>query len=165
MEPSYCTRHPEIETRLGCSRCGTLICSRCLVQTLVGARCPDCAQVRRLPTFDYGTATLVRAVGTGVVLAGVTGVLWGLVFFDLFRMPFLPWIAVIGIGYVTGEGIRASVNRKRGRYLQYIAGASVVLSYVVAGLVSPLVFVFTFPNIFFLLMLGVGAYMAASRVG
>ena len=95
----------------------------------------------------------------------MTGVLWGLVFFDLFRMPFLPWIAVIGIGYVTGEGIRASVNRKRGRYLQYIAGASVVLSYVVAGLVSPLVFVFTFPNIFFLLMLGVGAYMAASRVG
>ena len=45
-----------------------------------------------------------------------------------------------------GEGIRVFVNGKRGRYLQYIAGASVVLSYVVAGLVSPLVFVFTFPK-------------------
>ena len=163
--PSYCARHPEIETYLGCSRCGTLICPRCLVQTPVGARCPDCAQVRRLPTFEHGKATLVRAVGAGVVLAGVTGALWGLVFFDLFRIPFLPWIATVGIGYAIGEGISASVNRKRGRYLQYIAGASVVLSYVVAGLVSPLVFVFTFPSVFFLLMLGVGAYMAASRVG
>ena len=165
LEPSYCARHPQVETRLGCSQCGTLICPQCLVQTPVGARCPDCARVRRLPTFEYGTVTLVRAVGAGVALAGATGFLWGLVFFDLFRIPFLPWIAVIGIGYVIGEGISASVNRKRGRYLQYIAGASVVLSYVVAGLVSPLVFVFTFPSIFFLLMLGVGAYMAASRVG
>ena len=101
-----------------------------LVRTPVGARCHGCVQVRRLPTFEYGTATHVRAVGMGVVLAGVTGVLWGLVFFDLFRMPFLPWIAVIGIGYVIGEGIRVFVNGKRGRYLQYIAGASVVLSHV-----------------------------------
>ena len=77
-----------------------------LVRTPVGARCHGCVQVRRLPTFEYGTATHVRAVGMGVVLAGVTGVLWGLVFFDLSRMPFLPWTAVIGIGYVTGEGVR-----------------------------------------------------------
>ena len=100
-----------------------------------------------------------------MVLAGVTGLLWGLIFFDLFSIPFLPWIAIIGIGYAIGEGISASVNRKRGRYLKYIAGASVVLSYVVAGLVSPLVFVFTFPSLFFLLMLGVGVLVAAGRIG
>lgn len=164
MELSYCFRHPQVETRLSCSKCGTLICPQCLVHAPVGVRCPDCAQVRGLPTFELGIATLVRAVGTGVVLAGVTGLLWGLIFFDLFRIPFLPWIAVVGIGYVNGEGISYSVNRKRGRYLQYIAGASVVMSYVVAGLVSPLVFVFTFPSLFFLMMLGVGAYVAASRV-
>jgi uncharacterized membrane protein len=107
---------------------------------------------------------LARAAGAGVLLAVATGSIWGLMFFDLFRIPFLPWIAVVGIGYLIGEGISVSTNRRRGKYLQYIAGGGVVLSYVVAGFVSPLVFVFTIPNIFFLLMLGVGAYIAASRV-
>ncbi len=95
----------------------------------------------------------------------MTGVVWGLVFFDLLFIPYLPWIATIGIGYGIGEGISASVNRKRGRYLQIVAGASVLLSYVVAGLVTPHVFLLTFPDVFFLLVLAVGAYIAASRVG
>ena len=164
-DPSYCARHSRVETRLSCSKCGTPICPQCLVQTPVGARCPDCAQVRRLPTFELGIATYARAVGAGVVLAGATGAAWGLIFFDLFRLPFLPWVAAIGIGYVIGEGMSASVNRKRGRYLQYIAGACMFLSYAVAGLVSPLVFAFTFPDLFFLVILVIGAYVAAGRVG
>lgn len=164
-ESSFCARHPRVETRLTCSKCETLICPQCLVQTPVGARCSDCAQLRRLPVYNLSISIYARAAGTGLVLAGVTGVAWGLIFFDLFRLPFLPWVATIGIGYLIGEGISVSVNRKRGRYLQYIAGASMGLSYVVAGLVSPLVFVFTFPDLFFLLMLGIGVYVAASRVG
>ena len=163
-QPTYCARHSWNETRLGCSQCGTLICPQCLVQTPVGAKCPDCANLRGLPTFELGIVTLARAAGAGVLLAVATGSIWGLMFFDLFRIPFLPWIAVVGIGYLIGEGISVSTNRRRGKYLQYIAGGGVVLSYVVAGFVSPLVFVFTIPNIFFLLMLGVGAYIAASRV-
>ena len=164
-DATYCARHARVESRLGCSKCGVLICHRCLVQTPVGARCPDCARVRSLPTFQVGAATMARATGAGAVLAGVIGVVWGLVFFDLLFIPYLPWIATIGIGYGIGEGISASVNRKRGRYLQIVAGASVLLSYVVAGLVTPHVFLLTFPDVFFLLVLAVGAYIAASRVG
>jgi uncharacterized membrane protein len=104
-------------------------------------------------------------VGTGVVLAGVSGFLWGLLFSDLFRLPLLPWIAAIGIGYLIGEGISVAVNRKRGRYLQFIAGASMGASYVVAGLVSPLVFVYTFHNLLFLVILVIGVFVAAGRVG
>ena len=74
---TYCARHSKVESRLGCSKCGVLICPRCLVQTPVGARCPDCARVRSLPTFQVGAATMARATGAGVVLAGVTGVVWG----------------------------------------------------------------------------------------
>ena len=155
-EPSYCARHPRVETRLACSKCETLICPQCLVQTSVGARCPDCAQVRGLPTFELDVATYARAVGAGVVLAGVTGVVWGLIFFDLFRLPFLPWVATFGIGYLIGEGISAAVNRKRGRYLQYIAGACMGLSYMVAGLVTPGVFAYGFHSLFFLVVLGIG---------
>ena len=163
-EPSYCARHPRVETRLACSKCETLICSRCLVQTPVGARCPDCAQVRGLPTFELGVVTYARAVGAGVVLAGVTGVVWGLIFFDLFRLPFLPWVAAIGIGYLIGEGISASANRKRGRYLQYIAGACMGLSYVVAGLVTQEIFAYIFQSLLFLMVLGIGVFVAAGRV-
>tara|TARA_B100001013_G_C24442551_1_gene376325 strand:+ start:256 stop:591 length:336 start_codon:yes stop_codon:yes gene_type:complete len=108
---------------------------------------------------------LLRALSTGIVMSGVTGFLWGLLFFDLFRIPFLPWIAIVGIGYAVGETVSASVNRKRGRYLQYIAGSSVMLSYVVAGFINPLIFGITLPDLFFLLMLGVGVFIAISRVG
>ncbi len=164
-ETIYCARHKGVETRLSCSRCETPICPQCLVQTPVGAKCPDCAQVRRLPTFELQPATYVRAIVTGVVLAGAIGTLWGLLFFDLFRIPFLPWIAIAGIGYAMGEGISAAVNRKRGRHLQYIAGASFLLTYMVAGFVEPTVFAHTFSSLFFLLLLAIGAWVAAGRVG
>ena len=161
----YCERHSSVETRLGCSKCGTPICVKCLTQTPVGARCPDCAIVSRPPTLELGMGILLRALSTGIVMSGVTGFLWGLLFFDLFRIPFLPWIAIVGIGYAIGETVSASVNRKRGRYLQYIAGSSVMLSYVVAGFINPLIFGITLPDLFFLLMLGVGVFIAISRVG
>ena len=161
----YCERHSNVETRLGCSKCGTLICVKCLTQTPVGARCPDCALVSRPPTLEFGAGILLRALGTGIVMSGVTGFLWGFLFFALFSIPFLPWIAIVGIGYAIGEAISTSVNRKRGRYLQYIAGASVIFSYAVAGFINPLIFGITLPNLFFLLMLGVGVFIATSRVG
>ena len=120
--------------------------------------------MRRLPTYERGASTYLRAVGAGVFLAAVTGVIWGFLFFEIIRVPFLPWVVTVGVGYLIGEGISASVNRKRGRDLQYIAGACMALSYVVAGFVSPLVFVFTFPNLFFLLILVIAIFVAASRV-
>ena len=165
MEPQHCARHPRVETRLACSKCETPICPQCLVQTPVGARCPNCAQPRRLPTFELKATTFARAMGAGAVLAGITGFLWGLLLFELFRLPFLPWVATIGIGYLIGEGISVAVNRKRGRFLQCIAGASMGLSYGVAGLVSPPLFVYTFHNLLFLVILVIGVFVAASRVG
>ena len=100
----------------------------------------------------------------GVVLAAVTGAIWGFLFFEIIRVPFLPWIATVGVGFLIGEGISVSVNRKRGRDLQYIAGACMALSYVVAGFVSPFLFVISFGNLFLLLSLAIAVFMAASRV-
>ncbi|MDP6496138.1 MAG: hypothetical protein QGI09_12230, partial [Dehalococcoidia bacterium] len=164
MQHAHCPRHPQVETRLSCGKCDTFICPQCLVHTPVGARCPDCAQLRRLPIYDIGPTTYLRAVAAGTVLAGASGSLWGLLFFQLLHIPFLPWIATIGVGYVVGEGISVAVNRKRGRNLQIIAGACVMLSYVVALFVIAGEFAFIFPDLFFLLVLLIAIWVAADRV-
>ena len=164
-DATYCARHARVESRLGCSKCGVLICHRCLVQTPVGARCPDCARVRSLPTFEVGAATMARATGAGAVLAGGDR---GCLGTRLLRSTVHTLPAVDSHHWNRLRDWRRdkrSVNRKRGRYLQIVAGASVLLSYVVAGLVTPPVFLLTFPDVFFLLVLAVGAYIAASRVG
>ena len=48
-EALHCAAHPQVETYLRCGRCETPICPRCLIQTPVGSRCRDCAQIRKLP--------------------------------------------------------------------------------------------------------------------
>ncbi len=55
-----CATHPTIETGLSCGRCGTPICGRCVVTTMVGTRCRACASPdtvsRRLPRMEGGTS-------------------------------------------------------------------------------------------------------------
>ena len=99
-------------------------------------------------------------MGLALALGGV----WGLLFFDLYRLPFLPLLAPIGVGYAMGEGIGAAVNRKRGKHLQYIAGGCVGLGFLVAGVVEPLVFVVAMHDLLLLLMLGVAVFVAAGRL-
>ena len=140
------------------------------MQSDVGARCPDCARVRQLPIFQLDGLTVAKAVVAAVVLAGSTGAAWGLLFFRVFSIPYLPWLILLGIGFLTGEGISVAVNRKRGRVLQYIAAAGVVASYAVASVLAvstldPVVLRFLAPDLFTLLAIGVGAYVAANRVG
>lgn len=39
-----CYRHPDRETRLGCSACGRPVCTDCVRQAAVGQKCLECAQ-------------------------------------------------------------------------------------------------------------------------
>jgi Mg/Co/Ni transporter MgtE len=124
-----CAAHPSVETELTCSRCGTPICPRCMVQTPVGARCRACANVRRLPTYHVAPGTMARALG-GAAGAGVAfGVAWA--FFNLVTYFFFGVIAGLALGYAAGEIVSASTNRKAGPPLQAAAVGGVVLAYVV----------------------------------
>ena len=163
-ELTYCIRDLEVETRLRCNKCDSFICYRCLVQTAVGFRCPDCADVRRLPTVPVDLTSYLKSLAFGVVASMGLGALWGLLFRHLVGIPFLPLLTIILIGYIIGEGISVVVNRRRERYLQYIAALFMGMSYVVAGLVNGLVFATTFPDLFFLSCLGIGMLVAADRV-
>jgi len=64
-------------------------------------------------------------------MALVGGIVWGIIIssLDLF---YLNLILAVGVGYVIGEVVSLSVNRKRGTRLAIIAGLALPLSYLVS---------------------------------
>ena len=126
-----CAYHPDVETNLRCGKCGKPICPKCMVQTPVGARCPDCAKLYKLPTFRVSTKYYLRAIGTALGMAIVCGVIWGVVG-GFLHFVFLNLLLGAGVGYAIGEVVSLAVNRKRGRGLATVAGLGVVISYLVS---------------------------------
>jgi hypothetical protein len=153
-----CARHPDIETDLRCGKCEQPICPKCVVQTPVGARCPKCAALKKLPVFEISTIFYIRAIAAGLATAAVLGAIWHFIPLGGF---FLFFIALV-IGYVVGEGISLAVNRKRGPGLQIIAGISVVVSYVIRSLIeaSDLGLFNAFVTVYGLVALGIGIIVA-----
>ncbi len=154
-----CAYHPDVETNLRCGKCGKPICPKELVQTLVGARCPDCAKLHKVPTYQVSAKYYLRAIGTGLGMAIVCGIAWGVVG-GFMRFFFLNLILAAGAGYAIGEVISRSVNRKRGTGLAVIAGSALVVSYLVS---------IFFPwglrfGLFDLLALALGIFVAVTRL-
>ncbi len=129
-----CASHAEVETNLRCGKCGRLICPKCLVQTPVGARCPKCARLYKLPTYRVSFSYYLRAMGAALGMAIVCGLIWAVV--GTFMPFFIRLLLAVGVGYAMGEIVSLSVNRKRGRWLATVAGFGVVISYLVAVFAS-----------------------------
>ena len=161
-----CAFHPDVETNLRCGKCGKPICPKCLVQTLVGARCPDCAKLYKLPTYQVSATYFLRAIGTGAGMAIVGGVIWGVVR-GLVPFFYLNFLLAPAVGYAIGEVISLSVNRKRGAILAIIAGVAVALSYMVS-ILSPWGFSINLVSIMHLILdivaLGLGIFVAVNRL-
>ena len=157
-----CATHPEVETNLRCGKCGKLICPRCMVQTLVGARCPDCAKLYKLPTYRVSAKYYLRAIGTALGMAVACGVVWGLVGIFL-RFFLLNFLLAAGVGYVIGEVVSLSVNRKRGTGLATIAGIAVVISYLVSIFLAFGLHLNLF-HLLDLLALALGIFVAVTRL-
>lgn len=162
-----CATHPDTETELGCSRCGKAICPRCLIHGPVGARCRECANVRRIPTYNLSTSTYVRAIGAAVATGIVLGILWAI--FNPLTGFFFGTIAGLALGSVAGQMVSFATNRKAGPPLQVIAAGSVVLAYLVRTS-TLLLFssAWTFTDVRFdlsgLIALALGCFIAAGRM-
>ncbi len=130
-----------------------------MVQTPVGARCPDCAKLSKLPNYRVSTQYYLRAAGTGLGMAIVSGIVWAVIsgFVPFFLLNLL---LAAGAGYAIGEVVSLSVNRKRGRGLATIAGIAVAISYLVSIFV-PWGFGF---RLFDLLAIALGIYVAVTRL-
>lgn len=161
-----CPSH-NVETSLACARCGRPICPRCMVQTPVGARCPDCARVHKVPTYNVSAVYYLRAAGAALGTAIAYGILWGLML-DLTSSFYMNLLLGPGAGYIISEAVSMSVNRKRGIGLAVVAGVFIALSYLV-GVFSPLgQFTATSGIIIFrivdLVAIGLGIFIAVNRL-
>lgn len=156
-----CKLHPDIETNLRCGKCDQLICPKCLVQTPVGARCPQCANVKRLPVFDVSFVYYLRAIAAGLIAATIIGIMWPSIPFG----GFLWFFVAMGIGYAISEVISRAVNHKRGLGLQIIAGLCMILCYVIRSILedNPS-FINELFDVYGLIALLIGIVMATGRL-
>jgi hypothetical protein len=156
-----CSYHPAVETNLRCGKCGKPICPKCLVQTPVGARCPDCAKLYKLPTYRVSTRYYLIAAGTALGMAIVCGLAWGVI---AWKTPFsLNLLLAPGAGYAIGEVVSLSVNRKRGTGLAIIGGIALAISYSITCFFVGLPFSL-FNIIYHLVALALGVFIAVTRL-
>jgi len=162
-DTTRCATHPEVETNLRCGKCGKPICPKCMVQTPVGARCPDCARLYKLPTYRVPTTYYLRGTGTALGMAIVCGLVWGVIngFVALF---YLNLILAAGTGYAIGEVVSLSVNRKSSRGLAAVGGIAVVIAYLINIFSFGALPITPFRIIFDLISIGVGIYVAVNRL-
>ena len=157
-----CDTHPKIETNLRCGKCGKPICPKCMVQTPVGARCPDCAKLHKLPTYRVSAKYYLKSTGTALGMALVCGFAWGLIE-NFVPFLFLNLLLAAGVGYAIGEMVSLSVNRKRSRGLAGVAGIGVAISYLVNILVWGLPFGL-FYIVLDILAIALGIFIATNRL-
>lgn len=123
MRVDGCYRHPKQLTAVRCSKCDTPICTRCMVQTPVGARCRECANVRKLPQYDVDMVLLARASGGGLT-ASV------LVWLVISGLPFLRFFLSILVGFAVGEVMSRLSRRRTNLALETAAVVVVVIGFL-----------------------------------
>ena len=157
----YCAEHEERPTNLRCSRCDRAVCPECMVQAPVGIRCREHGQPTKLPTYDVSTGFIARGVAAGVGIGVLGGLILGLAgaLTNLFFIPYVFTLAMVGLGYLVGEGISRATNRKRGQPLVVAAVAGVFLAYVIILWFTGLQL-----DLFGLLALAAAFFLAIQRV-
>jgi hypothetical protein len=120
-----CRKHPSRETVLRCGKCDAPICWECAIQTPVGARCADCAQMRPPPEYEVLPRQYARAAFSGFLMSAAMGVIC-LAF--LRGIPFSIFLSPIIAGLAIGEAIHRASNYKRGAGLRWLAVGMALLS-------------------------------------
>ena len=175
---STCLRHPEVASNLRCGRCGDLICPQCMVQSPVGARCPECANIGQAPIFRATSVEMTRIIGLSVIGAIGFGIGFALVGWVLrslstsdfgvsFKIATIIMGALIGLsGMPIGEYVRRAGKFKLDKRLRIVAALTVLAAWIVGQIVANFldVPILLFTNIISVIGLGIGVYIAMNRV-
>src|SRR5215212_668196 len=127
--PVPCADHPDVETRLRCSRCGRPICPRCSVRTPVGMRCPDCGGTRS--SVAANPARTLTAAVAGLAVATAVGIAWGF-------LPDWQFYLALLLGFGTVETMVRLLTKRQGPDLQAIAIVIVVYGLLLSRVVLAL---------------------------
>jgi|GEM_PF-252073 len=127
-----CARHPDVETALRCSRCDTPICPRCMVQTPVGARCRDCAQMAKSPIYTVRGQYLVRALAAGLGGGVAMGLIWGFATRNVVGLAFggifMSLLLGVALGWAFTRLMELATRRKRGPVIVGSAMGGIILA-------------------------------------
>lgn len=131
-EVFYCLSHPQVETRLRCSKCGNPICPRCAVQTPVGFRCPQCVRSQQAIFYTVTPSDYAIAVVVGLVVSIIAAFIMG-------RMGiFLALILGPVAGGVIAEVVRWAIRRRRGRWIWLVVSICIAVGGLLSLILSAL---------------------------
>jgi hypothetical protein len=133
-----------------------------MVRAPVGVRCPDCANLKRLPTYEVSTKRYLIALVVGLGVAIATGFLWALMV-KATTFLFFSLLISAAIGYAIGEMISLVTNRKRGVGLQVVGCISVITCFVVFYLVVQYLFISIF-SLFMIIGLAIAIAVVIARL-
>ena len=168
-----CLRHPNVPSNLRCGRCGDLICPQCMIQSPVGARCPDCAIIGQAPIFRANSRELTTTIILSAVSALVFGTAYALIVWLLWNLPFNFQIGnvvaslIVGLaGVPVGEFVRKVGKYKLDNRLRYIAAFTMFFAWLIGINIATLLGLpgGLFTNIIALVGLAIGVYIAMNRV-
>jgi hypothetical protein len=133
-----CAAHPTVETELRCGKCEKPICPRCMIQSPVGARCRECANLRRPVQYTLNSGLLIRAAGAALAVAVGVGLLWAYLLPRLITvLGLFCFFAAMGFGWLVAEAMGRAARRRRGTEMRVIAVAACVLVYLIHNLAVP----------------------------
>jgi tetratricopeptide (TPR) repeat protein len=162
-----CAWHPQRETLLRCHRCARPMCPSCAVQHPVGMRCRECAHELRSPLYRVSPGGYVAAAMVGLTVSSLAGTLAIMVAQMVGLMGLL--LAVFA-GAAVGAGVAEAMSRasggKRGRGLQILAAASMVVGTAWAAVALSVIWsggLIPNPTVLLYVVFGAGAASASLR--
>lgn len=126
-----CVNHPKRSTRLRCASCDSPICLKCMRQSSVGTKCPDCAKVplraKRLGKPHHYLAGALAGTATAALLGAVITFSGGRFFGLLF-----PILA----GYLVGAVVIKAASNQRHFGIQITAALATAAGLTVGPLLA-----------------------------
>lgn len=102
-----CYYHPETTTRISCCECDKPLCTKCIIPTPIGYKCPDCLKEEQKEETETQNSTWFHTIFQSALAGILLGFLWN--FIKPYGM-FLNW----GCAYLIGFAISKSITKYEG---------------------------------------------------
>jgi len=144
-----------------------------MVQSPVGARCPDCASIGQAPIFRSTPAEFSTVIGLSIVGAVAFGVAYAVLVWILWILPLGFMIGNVAASFIialagapVGEFVLRAGKYKLDSRLRIVAAVVMLGIWIVGFIVASMLGVWNgvFLNIVAYIGLGVGMYVAMNRV-